>query len=103
MKVVRDHPILTAVIVLLLVVIPGFIRIEMLARDTAAVSEDRCRVSNDSRAEIRNTFHEAFEQLVTIGADAAFVQQLHDIVPTPDEQDIDCTGDEQLTEADYSA
>lgn len=110
MKVFRERPILTAFLLVLALAIPGFVRLEMIAQDTQNLIEDRnqqtlerCRASNDSRLTVRETFHSVFDQLELLGADPVVVQQMHDIVPSPETQDLDCDNDGELTERDYGS
>jgi len=106
----NENAFLLALILVVLAVTPGYIRLEGNVRNVEdLIYQDRierltrCQEANDSRAQIRDTFHDAFEQLQPIGADPEFIQQLHSIVPTPEDTDIDCNSDGVLDEEDYSA
>lgn len=112
MKIVqwfRDRPFLTSLIVFLLVLTPGYAVMYDNANDLERLLEQdqadrlvRCQESNDSRMQIRQTFFDAFAQLLPIGADPAFIEQLNDIVPAPEDSDLDCDGSGTLDEGDYS-
>lgn len=110
MKVFRERPVLTAFLLMLALAVPGFIRLEMIAQDTQDLLREReqntlerCRASNDARFAVRETFHTVFDQLEALGADPVVVQQMHDIVPRADTQDLDCDNDGELTERDYGS
>lgn len=132
------RPFFTAVVVMLLVVTPGFIRIEQNANtaqsaaDSAhatALSVAAAEARDDARAkaeviescQTRNTFQQntrdkfdrynnAIETLLLanvtdperIARTQAFVEQLRLSVQTaPEDEDADCNGDGEFSEADY--
>lgn len=113
----NDNAFLLALILVVLAVTPGYIRLENNVRDVrdqqeqveALLEEDqtaqlnRCRIANDSRAQIRQTFHDAFEQLALLGADPELIEQLDSIVPKPEDSDIDCDGNHIIDKGDYGA
>jgi hypothetical protein len=106
----NENAFLLALILVVLAVTPGYIRLENNVNEVEELVEhdrqgqlDRCRTSNDGREQIRQTFHDTFDQLQLLGADPALIEQLNAIVPRAEEQDLDCNGDGQLTEEDYSA
>lgn len=126
-----DRPFTSAVIVLLIIVTPGFVRLEQVtnkandASNRVSLSEERAlanEIEEDlTSCQTRNTFQKntrekfaAFINVVEVAfvsqadnpqrADAIrlFTAQLRDSVYTaPEDEDRDCNGDEKFDDADY--
>lgn len=106
----NENAFLLALILVVLAVTPGYFRLESNINDVESLLiQDqadrlvRCQESNDSRMQIRQTFHDTFDQLATLGADPALIDRLNAIVPTAEGTDIDCDSSGTLDEGDYSA
>lgn len=117
----RGHPFLVALVVLLLVAVPGYWRTATIANeahDTAdrvdevvigneedrlAVALDFCRSSNDARAAVRDAFVSLFAELERMGVRSDALVRLRAALPPQSETDYDCDGDGDLDEDDYAA
>lgn len=108
-NLVHERPFLVSLVVLLLVVVPGMIRIEMIARDARETAKEverqnqvvvfnRCAQRNTSARDVNISLNHIFDELVKAGARPESVDPLRAQLPEPA---IDCNDDGAIDEGDY--
>lgn len=113
------RPFLTALIVLLLVAVPGYWRTTEIATDAHDAAErvdavvvgneqerllvalDFCRSSNDARLAVRHAFETLFDELDRMGVRPDAVTRLRQSIPPRETTDFDCDADGELDDDDY--
>lgn len=104
----RRRPFMLALVVLALVVVPGAVRVEMLARQAQATADQvvvaqlqTCRELNTARSLSRAALH-ALVDAVDPGTPNPTIERLRAAIPSAAQQDQDCDGDGSLDDGDYA-
>lgn len=109
----KVRPFAVAVVVMIFIVTPGFIRIQQITAEQNRAAKQACQTRNTFQANTRTKFIHfndaielAFTSRVTdperLKEIKAFIQQLRNSVETdPYREDFDCNKDHKLNKADY--
>jgi hypothetical protein len=105
-----EHPWLMSIGLVLLIAVPGFVRIEQIAQEAHSAASrveanvvDACKARNSAQLQDRILWDKALDVIESFGARPDILRQLRAVVPKATEVDRDCNDDGHLTGDDYDA
>lgn len=113
------RPFLASLVVLLIVIVPGYWRLDVLTTENHETANDvkrlvrrieaqaviderkQCQLRNSGQRSTRQTFTTLFDRIVEMGSDPKAVDELREALPKPAKIDVDCDEDGQIDNEDY--